>query len=67
LPNYVERKDRIQQIIENLIVNSIKYRKIGGETEVAVVNLTKVLIRISDDGEGIEKQNIPRLLSVFIG
>jgi two-component system phosphate regulon sensor histidine kinase PhoR len=32
-----------------------------------VVNLTKekVLIRISDDGEGIEKQNIPRLLSVF--
>jgi two-component system phosphate regulon sensor histidine kinase PhoR len=34
-------KDRIQQIIENLIVNSIKYGKIGGETEVAVVNLTK--------------------------
>jgi two-component system phosphate regulon sensor histidine kinase PhoR len=56
LPNYVERKDRIQQIIENLIVNSI--RKIGGETEVAVVNLTKekVLIRISDDGEGIENK-----------
>jgi two-component system phosphate regulon sensor histidine kinase PhoR len=68
LPNYVRGdKDRIQQIIENLIVNSIKYGKIGGETEVAVVNLTKVLIRISDDGEGIEKQNIPRLLSVFIG
>jgi two-component system phosphate regulon sensor histidine kinase PhoR len=42
LPNYVRGdKDRIQQIIENLIVNSIKYGKIGGETEVAVVNLTK--------------------------
>jgi two-component system phosphate regulon sensor histidine kinase PhoR len=39
-------KDRIQQIIENLIVNSIKYGKLC-ETEVAVVNLTKekVLIR----------------------
>jgi two-component system phosphate regulon sensor histidine kinase PhoR len=58
LPNYVRGdKDRIQQIIENLIVNSIKYGKIGGETEVAVVNLTKEkLIRISDDGEGIENK-----------
>jgi two-component system phosphate regulon sensor histidine kinase PhoR len=68
LPNYVRGdKDRIQQIIENLIVNSIKYGKVGGETEVAVVNLTKekVLIRISDDGEGIEKQNIPRLFERF--
>ncbi|EIA09291.1 sensor histidine kinase [Flavobacterium frigoris] len=68
LPNFVwADKDRIQQIIENLIVNSIKYGKINGTTEVAVVNLTKekVLIRISDNGEGIEKQNIPRLFERF--
>jgi two-component system phosphate regulon sensor histidine kinase PhoR len=34
---------------------------------VAVVNLTKekVLIRISDNGEGIDKQNIPRLFERF--
>jgi two-component system phosphate regulon sensor histidine kinase PhoR len=38
-----------------LLINKI--RKIGGETD-AVVNLTKekVLIRISDDGEGIENK-----------
>jgi two-component system phosphate regulon sensor histidine kinase PhoR len=68
LPNYVRGdRDRIQQIIENLIVNSIKYGKMKGTTEVAVVNLTKekVLIRISDNGEGIEKQNIPRLFERF--
>lgn len=68
LPNYVRAdRDRIQQIIENLIVNSIKYGKTGGTTEVAVVNLTKkkVLVRISDNGEGIEKQNIPRLFERF--
>lgn len=60
-------KDKIQQVIENLIVNSIKYGKEGGATDVAFVNLThkKVLIRISDDGEGIEKQNIPRLFERF--
>src|SRR3970282_2394902 len=56
-------KDKIQQVVENLIVNSIKYGKEGGLTEVAIVNLTKkkVLVRITDNGEGIEKQNIPRL------
>ncbi|MBD0723937.1 two-component sensor histidine kinase [Flavobacterium sp. L1I52] len=67
-PNFVRAdKDRIQQVIENLIVNSIKYGKKGGVTEVAVVNLTKekVLVRISDDGEGIEQQNIPRLFERF--
>ena len=60
-------KDKMQQVIENLIVNSIKYGKEGGITEVAIVNLTnkKVLVRITDDGEGIEKQNIPRLFERF--
>lgn len=60
-------KDRIQQIVENLIVNSIKYGKEGGLTEVSVVNLTKrkVLVRITDNGEGIEKQNLPRVFERF--
>lgn len=60
-------KDKIQQVIENLIVNSIKYGKESGMTEVAIVNLTnkKVLVRVTDNGEGIEKQNIPRLFERF--
>jgi two-component system phosphate regulon sensor histidine kinase PhoR len=60
-------KDKIQQILENLIVNSIKYGKEGGLTEVSVIKLTKrkVLVQISDNGEGIEKQNIPRLFERF--
>ena len=60
-------KDKLQQVIENLIVNSIKYGKEGGLTEVSIINLTKkkVLVRISDNGEGIEKQNLPRLFERF--
>lgn len=60
-------KDKIQQVIENLIVNSIKYGKESGLTEVSVINLTKkkVLVRVTDNGEGIEKQNIPRLFERF--
>ena len=50
-----------------MLVNSIKYGKPKGTTEVAVVNLTKekVLVRVSDNGEGIEQQNIPRLFERF--
>lgn len=67
-PNYVRAdRDRIQQVIENLVVNSIKYGKVNGNTEVSIVNLTrkKVLVRISDDGEGIQKHHLPRLFERF--
>lgn len=60
-------KDRIQQVVENLLVNSIKYGKEGGLTEISIVNLTnkKVLVRVTDNGEGIESHNIPRLFERF--
>ena len=67
-PTFVKGdKDRIQQVIENLVVNSIKYGKEGGTTEVGIVNLTKkrLLVRVTDNGEGIEKNNIPRLFERF--
>lgn len=60
-------KEKIQQVVVNLIVNSIKYGKIKGSTEVSIEDLTdkKVIIRITDNGEGIEKRNIPRLFERF--
>jgi two-component system phosphate regulon sensor histidine kinase PhoR len=60
-------QEKIQQIVTNLVVNSIKYGKKGGTTEVSIEDLinNKVIIRITDNGEGIEKQNIPRLFERF--
>jgi two-component system phosphate regulon sensor histidine kinase PhoR len=60
-------KDKIQQVLENLIVNSIKYGKKEGTTEVAIADLIqeKVMVRVTDNGEGIEKQNISRLFERF--
>ncbi len=60
-------KDKLQQLVENLIVNSIKYGKEGGLTEVGIINLTKkkVLIRVTDNGEGIDQQNLPRIFERF--
>jgi len=59
--------EKIEQVLINLIVNSIKYGKEKGSTEVSIESLTdnKVIVRINDNGEGIEKQNIPRLFERF--
>ena len=60
-------QEKIQQVVTNLVVNSIKYGKKGGTTEVGIEDLTKnkVIVRITDNGEGIEKQNISRLFERF--
>ena len=60
-------KERIQQVLANLMVNSIKYGSEKGTTEVSIENLikNKVIVRITDNGEGIEKIHIPRLFERF--
>ena len=60
-------KEKIEQVITNLIVNSIKYGRRDGTTEVSVENLikNKVIVRITDNGEGIPKRYIPRLFERF--
>lgn len=60
-------KERIQQVVTNLVVNSIKYGKNDGTTEVSIENLikNKVIVRVTDNGEGIEKQHISRLFERF--
>ncbi|MEH6680631.1 MAG: ATP-binding protein [Sediminicola sp.] len=60
-------KEKIQQVVTNLLVNSIKYGHENGTTEVSVENLikNKVIVRVTDNGEGIAKQHIPRLFERF--
>lgn len=67
-PIYVRAdRDKIQQVLSNLIVNSIKYGHHDGTTEVSVENLirNKVIVRITDNGEGIPEEHIPRLFERF--
>lgn len=60
-------KERIQQVLMNLVVNSIKYGREKGTTEVSIENLikNKVIVRITDNGIGIGKNHIPRLFERF--
>ena len=65
--NVFADQEKIQQVLSNLIMNSIKYGKENGTTEVTIEDLVneKIIVRIRDNGEGIEKQYIPRLFERF--
>jgi len=60
-------KERILQVLTNLVVNSIKYGKENGFTEIAVDEYDKgrIIVRVIDDGEGIEEEHLPRLFERF--
>ena len=60
-------EERIQQVITNLVMNSLKYGIERGITEISIDPLeeNKILIRISDNGEGIDKEHLPRLFERF--
>jgi len=60
-------KERILQVLTNLVVNSIKYGKENGYTEIAVDEYDKdrIIVKVIDDGEGIEEEHLPRLFERF--
>ena len=60
-------KERILQVLTNLVVNSIKYGKEGGYTKVKVeeYDKDKIIVRVKDNGEGIEDEHLPRLFERF--
>ena len=60
-------EERIQQVIINLVINSLKYGVKRGITEVSIESFEqdKILIRISDNGEGIDQEHLPRLFERF--
>jgi two-component system phosphate regulon sensor histidine kinase PhoR len=59
--------EKVEQVLINLIVNSIKYGKPNGTTIVAVDDYSKnkYVIRVIDNGEGIRPQHLPRLFERF--
>lgn len=59
--------EKIQQLLINLITNSINYGKLGGKTVVSIRSHSrkKLIIKIADDGIGIDPVHIPRLFERF--
>jgi two-component system phosphate regulon sensor histidine kinase PhoR len=67
-PNYVfADKNKIYQVIVNILSNAAKYGKIDGQVTASVYEMEdqKLLIEISDDGIGIAEEHLPRLFERF--
>ncbi len=66
-PIYVNAdRERIRQVLINLIDNAFKYGKTNGTTSVSLFTLHKqVLVEVTDDGMGIDEKNLPRLFERF--
>jgi len=59
-------REKIRQVLVNLIDNSFKYGNEGGTTAVSLFELhDQVLVEITDDGIGIEEKYLPRLFERF--
>ena len=65
--NVYADQEKIHQVLTNLIENSIKYGKQDGTTEISIEDLVddKLIIRITDNGNGIKKENFERLFERF--
>lgn len=66
-PTFVKAdREKIRQVLINLVVNSIKYGKENGSTSIKIFELhDQFLIEVTDDGIGIDEKHLSRLFERF--
>jgi len=66
-PIYIKAdKKRIVEVLTNLTVNAIKYGKKKGNVKISFHEMVdNIIVEISDDGIGIEKEKLPRIFERF--
>jgi signal transduction histidine kinase len=67
LPPVLGDFDMVEQMLENLVSNAIKYTSRGGKVKVifSLANNDMIRIEVSDNGIGIPKADMPRLFNEF--
>jgi two-component system, OmpR family, phosphate regulon sensor histidine kinase PhoR len=59
-------KERIRQVLDNLMVNSIKYGKENGNTDIGVSETeSDFIVHVKDNGIGIDERHLNRLFERF--
>jgi two-component system phosphate regulon sensor histidine kinase PhoR len=66
-PAYVKAdREKIRQVMINLVQNSLKYGKANGSTAIKIFELhDQYLVEVTDDGIGIEEKHLARLFERF--
>lgn len=59
-------KDRIVQVLSNILINSIKFTKSGEICVIISKDIKYLLIKVIDSGPGIDGEILPRLFDKFI-
>lgn len=63
---FFANRDKLEQVIINIISNAVKYTPEGGRIEVFCGKLySDVYIKVTDNGIGIPKENLPRIFERF--
>jgi signal transduction histidine kinase len=58
---------RLQQILENLILNAVKYTESGGRIEItAEADVSQVAISVRDNGIGIARDKLAHVWDLFV-
>ena len=67
LPPLVGDRERIEQVVVNILSNAVKYTPSGGHVSLSARALPhdRVRIRVEDDGVGIPAADVPRLFERF--
>lgn len=66
IPVIMGDKDRIEQVIINILSNAIKYTPDNGKIEVSITKEeNNIVIKVADTGLGIPKEDLPRLFERF--
>ena len=66
IPDIYADRDRIEQVITNIVSNAIKYTPDGGNIQMFAGCLyNEVYIKIKDNGIGINKEDLPRVFERF--
>jgi two-component system, OmpR family, phosphate regulon sensor histidine kinase PhoR len=62
---YADR-EKIRQVLVNLVTNSIKYGVDNGRTKISIYDMVEnYLVEVSDNGIGVEEKHLPRLFERF--
>jgi two-component system sensor histidine kinase VicK len=66
IPQITADRERIEQVIVNVISNSVKYTPVGGKIDVSVTSAEeKVSFRVKDNGIGIPEEDLGRIFERF--